>query len=119
MCQQLTFYLSLDFKYSLYIQELKEKLKVLQEKSTEGIGEKELELIDEKYINLMGTELGLAEGAENIKKSERKIDRTETRREGQAQQKSAPKFTSREEYEKWRTERMKEVSGKSADSSGV
>jgi len=79
MCQQLTFDLSLDFKYSLYIKELKDRLKVLQEKSIEEIGEKEVELVEEKCENLIKTELGLAEQGENIKKSERKIDRTKAR----------------------------------------
>ena len=79
MCQQLTFDLSLDLKHSLYIKELKDRLKVLQEKSIEEIGEKEVELVEEKCENLIKTELGLAEQAENIKKSERKIDRTKAR----------------------------------------
>jgi hypothetical protein len=53
MCQQLTFDFSLDLKHSLYIKELKDRLKALQEKSIEEIGEKEVELVDEKCENLM------------------------------------------------------------------
>ncbi|OGP66438.1 MAG: hypothetical protein A2170_07890 [Deltaproteobacteria bacterium RBG_13_53_10] len=82
MCQQLTFDLSFDFKYSLYIQQLKDRLKVLQERSTKEILEKELELVEEKCENLTRTKLDISEDDENIKKSERKIDSTETRRKG-------------------------------------
>ena len=41
--------------------------------------EKQLEIIKGKCENLIKTELGLAEQGENIKKSERKIDRTKAR----------------------------------------
>ncbi|MEI9475814.1 MAG: hypothetical protein WCO26_04480 [Deltaproteobacteria bacterium] len=74
MCQQLTFDLSFDFKYSIYIKELKDRLKVLQEKSTEEIGEKEVELIEEKCENLMETNLSVAQETETIHKNERKIE---------------------------------------------
>ena len=53
---------------------LKDKLNVIQEKSTEGIWEKGLDLINEKYENLIKTNLSVAQETETIHKNERKIE---------------------------------------------